>query len=374
MINRPRILIIDDEDVALRNLERTFRNQDYEIFTASTGPGGLKMIQENRFDVVLTDLRMETVDGQKILEECRLLHPETEVIMITGYATVDSAIETMKKGAYHYIAKPFHIDEVRKTVAEAIEKVRLKFENLKLQEDLNKTMHNQLLLVSQCMAGMVHRIKNIMTGLEGGIYVVNQGLEAKDQEEVRKGWDIVQLNCDKISKLVRDIHYSSKDREPNFQTLKPNKVIREACEPYKETARSYDVELKLNLDEDLDRAVIDPEGLQLVIANLVTNAMDACKADLWKDHHLIELRSRKGSDGSTIVEVTDNGVVMDDAVQDRMFGDIFTLKGHQKTGLGLMVTAKVMEEHGGTISFHPARDTGTTVTVVFPPRTGALPE
>ncbi|MEJ2719187.1 MAG: sigma-54 dependent transcriptional regulator, partial [Deltaproteobacteria bacterium] len=138
MNDRPKILIIDDEDVALRNLERILHRHDYEIFTASTGPAGLKMIQEDRFDVVLTDLRMEQVDGQKILEECLTIHPETEVIMITGYATVDSAIEAMKKGAYHYIAKPYRIEEVRNTVEEAVEKVQLKYENLKLKEDLKK--------------------------------------------------------------------------------------------------------------------------------------------------------------------------------------------------------------------------------------------
>jgi CheY-like chemotaxis protein len=71
MQNRPRILIIDDEEVALRNLERILKKLDYEIFTASTGPKGLKMIREDYFDAVLTDLRMEKVDGQKILEDCR---------------------------------------------------------------------------------------------------------------------------------------------------------------------------------------------------------------------------------------------------------------------------------------------------------------
>ncbi len=138
MRNRARILIIDDEDVALRNLERILSKQDYDLFTANTGPKGLKMIKEATFDVVLTDLKMEKVDGQKILEECRSLHPETEVIMITGYATVDSAIAAIKKGAYHYISKPYRIDEVRNTVEEAVEKVQLKTENLILRENLKR--------------------------------------------------------------------------------------------------------------------------------------------------------------------------------------------------------------------------------------------
>lgn len=138
MLDWPRILIIDDEEIALRNLERVLNKMNYVIFTANTGPKGLKMIRENTFEVVLTDLRMEKVDGQKILEECRRIHPETEVIMITGYATVDSAIEAIKKGAYHYIAKPYRIDEVRNTVKGAVEKVLLKRENVKLREDLKR--------------------------------------------------------------------------------------------------------------------------------------------------------------------------------------------------------------------------------------------
>lgn len=136
--NPTRILIIDDEEVALSNLERILLKQGYRIFKANNGPDGLKMVREMPFDVVLTDLRMEEVDGQKILEECKQLHPETEVIVITGYATVDSAIAAIKTGAYHYISKPYRIDEVRKTVAEAVEKIRLKHENVKLKEDLKR--------------------------------------------------------------------------------------------------------------------------------------------------------------------------------------------------------------------------------------------
>jgi|GEM_PF-4303794 len=107
MNNPRRLLIIDDEEMALMNLEHILKKQGYEIATATTGPKGLELVRNRPFDVVLTDLRMEKVDGMQILEESRRLHPYCEVIMITGYATVDSAIEAMKKGAYHYVAKPY---------------------------------------------------------------------------------------------------------------------------------------------------------------------------------------------------------------------------------------------------------------------------
>jgi DNA-binding NtrC family response regulator len=134
----PRLLIIDDEEMALTNLAHILKKQGYEITTAESGPRGLELVRDDVFDVVLTDLRMEKVDGMQILEEARRLHPNAEVVMITGYATVDSAIEAMKKGAYHYIAKPYRIEEVRKVVAEALEKVRLREENVQLKEDLKR--------------------------------------------------------------------------------------------------------------------------------------------------------------------------------------------------------------------------------------------
>lgn len=134
----PKLLLIDDEEMALANLEHILKKQEYEITTAQTGPKGLEHIGNQTFDVVITDLRMEKVDGMQILEEARARNPSVEVIMITGYATVDSAIEAMKKGAYHYISKPFRIDAVRKIVAEAVEKVRLREENLKLRKDLKR--------------------------------------------------------------------------------------------------------------------------------------------------------------------------------------------------------------------------------------------
>jgi DNA-binding NtrC family response regulator len=138
MNNPPRLLIVDDEEMALTNLEHILKKNGYEIVTADTGPRGLQALRAGSFDVVLTDLRMEKVDGMRILEECRRHHPGTEVIMITGYATVDSAIEAMKEGAYHYIAKPYRIEAVRKIVSEAIEKIKLRDENVQLKEDLKK--------------------------------------------------------------------------------------------------------------------------------------------------------------------------------------------------------------------------------------------
>ena len=138
MEHKAKILIVDDEQIALRNLEHVMQKEGYTVVGTHRGPNALKLIEEQWFDVVLTDLKMEKVDGMQILKKCKDLYPDTEVIMITGYASIQSAIQAIKKGAYDYIAKPFKLDEVRKVVKEAIEKVRLKKENSQLREQIEK--------------------------------------------------------------------------------------------------------------------------------------------------------------------------------------------------------------------------------------------
>lgn len=133
-----RMLIVEDEKPILRNLEHVMKKEGYEVTGTLSSVNALKLLEGQEFDVVLTDLRMENVDGVEVLERTKRLHPDTEVIMITAYPTIPSAVETMKKGGYDYIAKPFKLDEVRKVVRAAMEKVRLKKENAELREQIER--------------------------------------------------------------------------------------------------------------------------------------------------------------------------------------------------------------------------------------------
>jgi DNA-binding NtrC family response regulator len=131
-----RLLIVDDEEIARQNLEHVMIRAGYAVTCAASGVAAISLIEKQDFDVVLTDLRMEKVDGIEVMKTCRHRQPDTETILITGYATAESAVNAMKHGAFYYIAKPFRLDEVRKVVAEAMEKVRLKRENRALREQI----------------------------------------------------------------------------------------------------------------------------------------------------------------------------------------------------------------------------------------------
>ncbi len=136
MALRPKILIVEDEDVARENLRYILSKEDYEIEVVASGVEAVVRIQQQDYDLVLTDLRMEKVDGMEVLARTKAQKPGTEVIMITGYATVDSAIEAMKRGAFHYIPKPYKIDEVRAIVRQALEKKGLRDELEELRRAL----------------------------------------------------------------------------------------------------------------------------------------------------------------------------------------------------------------------------------------------
>ena len=136
MASQGKLLIVDDEKIALKNLEHVLKKDGYEVVSTQSGANALAMLEKQTFDVVLTDLRMEKVDGMQVLKKCREYMPDSEVIMITGYATLESAVEAMKQGAFYYIAKPFRLDEVRKMVAEALEKIHLKRENQELRAEI----------------------------------------------------------------------------------------------------------------------------------------------------------------------------------------------------------------------------------------------
>ena len=130
------ILIVEDEFIARENLDHILQKEGYQTLALDSGVKALKELEKNEFDLVMTDLRMQQVDGMQVLERTRELYPDTEVIMITGYATVTTAVEAMQKGAYHYLAKPYKIDEVRILVRQALERRWLKQEVIELRQQI----------------------------------------------------------------------------------------------------------------------------------------------------------------------------------------------------------------------------------------------
>src|SRR5574340_1010206 len=138
MMKRSKILIVEDELIARENLNHVLKKEGYDTVAVESGVLAFKELEKQEFGLVMTDLRMQQVDGLQVLERTKELQPDTEVIMITGYATVSTAVEAMQKGAYHYLPKPYKIDEVRILVRKALEKRWLRQEVVDLKRQVQR--------------------------------------------------------------------------------------------------------------------------------------------------------------------------------------------------------------------------------------------
>jgi signal transduction histidine kinase len=225
-----------------------------------------------------------------------------------------------------------------------------------------------LATVGLAVTGMAHRIKNILMGLEGGVYVVNAGFETDDRESVDHGWSMVQRNVQKISRVTTDLLFCSKDREPILEDgVCPVEIVGEIHDLFHDRAAADGVDVLLEVGPS-HTGTFDPEALRNLVTNLVANAVDACRFDLDAEdkQHRIHLRCHLDATDSTVIEVSDNGAGIPEAVRPKVFEGFFSTKGTEGTGLGLLVVQKVVEEHGGEVSFASEEGNGTTFTVVLP--------
>jgi DNA-binding NtrC family response regulator len=197
-----KLLLVDDEAIALNNLRHVLKKEGYEVKGTQSGPQALKWIEQEEFNLILTDLKMEKVDGMRLLKRAKELYPDTEVIMITGFATVDTAIKAMKAGAYHYIAKPYKLDEVRKVVKEALEKNQLKKENSRLRAMLEGIQGETKLITDNAKMKSLLEVAGQVAATDTSVVISGESGTGKEllakyihQHSLRHKGPLLSINC-----------------------------------------------------------------------------------------------------------------------------------------------------------------------------------
>jgi len=218
--------------------------------------------------------------------------------------------------------------------------------------------------VGQTVAGLAHTIKNLLMGLEGGMYMVDTGLRRGDADRIINGWGVLQRNFEKTTALVKDFLSFSKGRLPELQPTDPNALVRSIVELYRDAALRQGVELVFEPGPDVASAPLDPAGMETSITNLVSNGIDAAMMREEEGGRVV-LRTLE-DDGDLIFEVSDDGCGMDWEVKGKIFTTFFTTKGGEGTGLGLLTTRKIVQEHGGRIDVESESGKGTTFRIRLP--------
>ena len=230
--------------------------------------------------------------------------------------------------------------------------------------ETEKLEAERLAAVGQTVAGLAHTIKNMLMGLEGGMYMVDTGLKAGDVERIVSGWETLQRNFNKTNSLVKDFLSFSKGRLPELKPVDPVQLARDIVELYRDTAARQGVELKLESASGIPITPLDPEGMETCLTNLVSNGIDAVLLREEPGGYVILRATRDGDD--LMFEVEDNGCGMDWEVKQKVFTTFFTTKGGKGTGLGLLTTRKIVQEHGGRMEVESEPDGNTVFRIRLP--------
>jgi signal transduction histidine kinase len=236
-----------------------------------------------------------------------------------------------------------------------------------LTERLAQT--EQLATVGLTVAGLAHSIKNILAGLDGGIYVVNSGMQRDNVERVKGGWELVQRYIEQVSTLVQNLLSYVRPEGRTKEAVPPQELVDAAVELYQSKAALAGVELDGLLEGELPALWIDRASIEACLTNLVTNALDACLYDPADDKQhriLVRARRHRGKLAGVIFEVSDNGMGIAEQDQRKILKALHTTKGIRGTGLGLLMTRQAVEAHGGRVTFTSEQGAGTTFCIVLP--------
>jgi PAS domain S-box-containing protein len=227
-----------------------------------------------------------------------------------------------------------------------------------------KLESERLAAVGQTVAQLAHGIKNILTGLRGGMYAIKSGMKSGSEERTTKGWEMLDRNVERITTLVKGFLSFSKKHVPVMEPVDPREIAREIYSLYHAAAKHDGVTLLFEADEQIGEASMEASGIHTCLANLVSNAIDACKT-LKSGACTVSLRVRE-RDGNIVFEVEDTGCGMDEEIKAKVFTSFFTTKGLGGTGLGLLVTKKIVREHGGRIEVESEPDQGSCFRIEIP--------
>jgi signal transduction histidine kinase len=230
----------------------------------------------------------------------------------------------------------------------------------------DKIQAERLAAVGQTIATLSHHIKNILQGLRGGSYLIDMGLNEKDDTIVRRGWTIVEKNQAKIYNLVMDMLSFSKDREPALEPADLNETVADVVELMQSRAGELNVALEWRPGSGLPQVLIDPDGIHRAVLNIVTNAIDAGEG---VEGARVQVATAHDADDEGIrITVADNGVGIPESDIASIFQVFASTKGARGTGLGLPVSQKIIREHGGKIVVTSQPGQGSQFTIELPTR------
>ena len=361
MDNKAKILIIDDEEIVLDSCTQILSKGNYDLVTARNGMLGLEQVSLYKPDLVFVDLKMPGISGFEVLNSIEEIDPTIVTVVITGFATVDSAIEAMKKGAYDFLPKPFTPDELRAITRRGIERRELVLETIALRREKELLREHFAAIVS-------HELKSPLGAVQQNLYVLADDLSEKLTDEQKTKVERLQSRISDLIKLIntwlRAISVDVSSIRDNFELISIPLVISKAGESVQPHAIRKDIEIKTSVPNNL-RGIHGDEGtLVEAVVNIVGNAV---KYSRIGGPVFIDVTQQ---DNNMLISIVDNGVGIADEDLPNLFQDFYVGKskteGERRSGVGLAITRRIIEAHDGYISVESKLGKGSTFIIHLP--------
>ncbi len=197
--NKARVLIVDDEEIVRASCRKLLKPRGYRVSEAENAGSALKLMETMSFDLVLSDLKLPDTSGIELLKDIKEVYPDTEVILMTGYGTVSTAVEAIKLGAYDYVEKPFRPDELVSLAGRAIERKSLREENIRLKKGLSAQYIKNIVGTSKAME-MVFRLIGTVAPTASTVLITGESGTGKEL-------------------VARAVHYNSPRKDRSFVVI-----------------------------------------------------------------------------------------------------------------------------------------------------------
>ncbi|MCK8602022.1 ATP-binding response regulator [Desulfoferrobacter suflitae] len=358
-MDAPRVLVIDDEEIARISCQRVLKREGIQVTLASSGRAGLETLMREPHDLVLVDLKMPEMDGVEVARRIQHFDPNIVVIIITGYATIESAVAVMKEGAYDYLPKPFTPDELLIVVRRGLEKKRLDQESRALREEKEAMERNFVTMVT-------HQLRSPLAAIFQYIEVLLSNIGGELSEVQREMLERARERLDGLLQLINDwLDMSRIQAGEILHRLRPvelSSCVDAAMAGVELAAREKGVQIVTKLPHDLPRVNADIDTFREVLSNIISNAI--------KYNHpggSVTITAREQPEW-VVVDVSDTGPGVDEKEIPFIFEQFYRSKAKdirkmEGTGLGLAIAQRIMRAHGGKIEVRSQLGHGSTFSI-----------
>ena len=362
MSRQARILVIDDEETMRDSCRQVLSKDGYAVETAENGLSGLQKIKEMKPDLVLIDLKMPGMSGMELLEKVGEIDPDIVSVAITGYATIESAVEAMKLNAYDFLPKPFTPDQLRIVTERGLERRRLAAESARLRREKEAMRENFITLVSR-------QLRSPLTSVKQHFAVLRDGMAGEVTDKQKEIIEKAGKYIDSLLQLIDDWLDMSRIEAgkivEQFEPIAPAAILSEILEVLKPQAERKNVALELNSDEKPLLVNGDAKCPKEAFLNLMSNGINY-------NHEGGKLTVSVREQGDdVVVDISDTGIGISQENLPFIFDEFFRVKNRETqhitgTGLGLPIAKRIIEAHNGCIKVVSEVGKGTTFNILLP--------